>query len=167
MKLERRKFKYQGYYNSIRGCPVPCECVLEYVEPLEAERLETAVERATTNMVAAQNRVAELEKRVEELERLEDPFENAPGGSTPEGKIALLQNHLWSSECLRKADAEILGKEIAIKDARIERLKRACSILYFGVEDYLRRLAENEYSGCASTQRKTQTELKELLEAKG
>lgn len=44
MKLERRKFKYQGYYNSIQGYPVPCECVLEYVEPLEAEELEKRVE---------------------------------------------------------------------------------------------------------------------------
>jgi hypothetical protein len=55
---------------------------------------------------------------------------------------------------------------IAERDARIEKLKRVCSVLYFGAEDYLRKLAENEYSGCASTQRKTQTELKELLEGK-
>ena len=68
MKLERRKFKYQGYYNSTQGCPVPCECVLEYVEPIEAEKLELAVERATANMVAAQNRAAELEKALRECE---------------------------------------------------------------------------------------------------
>jgi hypothetical protein len=67
MKLERRKFHYQGYYNSIQGCLVPCECVLDYVEPIEAEALELAVERATTNMVAAQNRAAELEKALREI----------------------------------------------------------------------------------------------------
>jgi hypothetical protein len=66
MKLERRKFIYQGYYNSTQGYPVPCECVLEYIEPIEAERLELAVERATANMVAAQNRAAELEKALRE-----------------------------------------------------------------------------------------------------
>ena len=44
MKLERRKFHYQGYYNSNQGYPVPCECVLEYVEPIEAEALEKRVE---------------------------------------------------------------------------------------------------------------------------
>ncbi len=43
MKLERRKFKYQGYYNSTQGYPVPCECVLEYIEPIEAETLETCI----------------------------------------------------------------------------------------------------------------------------
>ena len=68
MKLERRKFKYQGYYNSIQGYPVPCECVLDYVDPIEAEALELAVERATANMVAAQNRVAELEAQLAETE---------------------------------------------------------------------------------------------------
>jgi len=67
MKLERRKFIYQGYYNSTQGYPVPCECVLEYVEPIEAERLELAVERATANMVSAQNRVAELENALREI----------------------------------------------------------------------------------------------------
>jgi hypothetical protein len=67
MKLERRKFHYQGYYNSIHGCPVPCECVLEYIEPIEVEALELAVERATANMVAAQNRAAELEKELGNL----------------------------------------------------------------------------------------------------
>ena len=120
MKLERRKFHYQGYYNSIQGCPVPCECVLEYVEPIEAEALEQ--ENAT------------LRKRNEELERLVDPFGNAPGGSTPEGKIALLQNHLWSSECLRKDDEEIFGKEIAIKDARIAELEKRVEELELAVE---------------------------------
>jgi hypothetical protein len=44
MKLERRKFKFQSYYNSIQGYPMPCECVLEYVEPFEAEALEKRVE---------------------------------------------------------------------------------------------------------------------------
>ncbi len=68
MKLQRHKFIYQGYYNSNMGYPVPCECVLEYVEPLEAEALELAVERATANMVAAQNRVAELEAQLAETE---------------------------------------------------------------------------------------------------
>jgi hypothetical protein len=67
MKLERRKFRYQGYYNSALGYAVPCECVLEYVEPSEAEALELAVERATANMIAAQNRVAELEKALREI----------------------------------------------------------------------------------------------------
>ena len=45
MKLERRKFIYQGYYNSTMGYPVPCECVLEYIEPIEAEALENRVEK--------------------------------------------------------------------------------------------------------------------------
>jgi hypothetical protein len=43
MKLKRHKFKYQGYYNSNQGYPAPCECVLEYVEPIEAEALEKRV----------------------------------------------------------------------------------------------------------------------------
>jgi hypothetical protein len=56
MKLERRKFKYQGYYNSAQGYPVPCECVLEYVEPLEVEMLEA--------------KVFDLEKRVDALQKV-------------------------------------------------------------------------------------------------
>jgi hypothetical protein len=44
MKLERRKFHYQGYYNSALGYPVPCECVLDYVDPIEVEALEKRVE---------------------------------------------------------------------------------------------------------------------------
>jgi hypothetical protein len=44
MKLERRKFLYQGYYNSIQGHLVPCDCVLEYVEPIEVEALEKRIE---------------------------------------------------------------------------------------------------------------------------
>ena len=67
MKLERRRLTYQGYYNSTMGYPVPCECVLEYIEPIEAEALELAVERATANMIAAQNRAAELEKALREI----------------------------------------------------------------------------------------------------
>ena len=64
--------------------------------------------------------------------------------------------NLKCDRCIEKNDA------IAERDARIERLKRACSVLYFGSEDYLRKLAENAYSSCA----KTQTELKDLLEGK-
>jgi hypothetical protein len=89
MKLERRKFIYQGYYNSTQGYPVPCECVLEYVEPIEAEalekrveELELAVERATINMIAAQNRVAELEKALREIALMPcDCFRNSGCGS--------------------------------------------------------------------------------------
>ncbi len=61
-----------------------------------------------------------------------------------------------TGEWVKASDAEALENEN-------EKLKRACSVLYFGSEEYLRKLAENEYSGCASTQRK---ELKELLEGK-
>jgi hypothetical protein len=86
MKLERRKFKYQSYYNSIQGYPVPCECVLEYIEPLEAEALELAVERATANMVAAQNRVAELEKAL--TDKIEErPVHKSSFDYEAEGKV--------------------------------------------------------------------------------
>jgi hypothetical protein len=82
MKLERRKFIYQGYYNSNMGYPVPCECVLEYIDPIEAETLELAVERATANMVAAQNRVAELEKALRDVALMPcDCFRNSGCGS--------------------------------------------------------------------------------------
>jgi len=50
MRLERRKFKYQGYYNSTMGYPVPCECVLEYIEPIEAEALEKRVEELESHI---------------------------------------------------------------------------------------------------------------------
>ena len=68
MKLERRKFHYQGYYNSIQGCLVPCDCVLEYVEPIEAEALE--------------KRVEELEKALRETALMPcDCFRNSGCGS--------------------------------------------------------------------------------------
>jgi len=48
--------------------------------------------------------------------------------------------------------------------AEIERLKRALNVLYFGVDKQLQRLAENEYSNCASTQRDEQFELRKVLD---
>jgi hypothetical protein len=43
-----------------------------WVKASDAERLETAVERATANMVHAQNRAAELEKENSELKELRE-----------------------------------------------------------------------------------------------
>jgi hypothetical protein len=40
-----------------------------WVKSSDAEALELAVERATANMVAAQNRAAELEKALREMRR--------------------------------------------------------------------------------------------------
>jgi hypothetical protein len=62
MRLERRKFKFQGYYNSIQGYPVPYEGVLEYVEPFEAEALEAKVCDLEAKCCALEKRAAELEK---------------------------------------------------------------------------------------------------------
>jgi hypothetical protein len=75
-----------------------------------------------------------------------------------------IQESLMAKDAHIKALRETMVATMEEKDDRIEKLTRACSVLYFGSEDYLRRLAENEYSGCASTQRK---ELKELLEGSG
>jgi hypothetical protein len=40
---------------------------------------------------------------------------------------------------------------------------KALSVLYFGSDDDLRYLAENEYSGCSGTQRECLTELHDYL----
>jgi hypothetical protein len=61
------------------------------------------------------------------------------------------QIEVISSLVMRGASIPVLSRRL--------KLKSHCAIA--------RWLAENEYSGCASTQRKNQTELKEALEAKG
>jgi len=64
------------------------------------------------------------------------------------------------------SDAEALeahNKELEEENAR---LRRACSVLYHGVDEDLQRLAENEYSGCASTQRDNVHELRKVLVGK-
>jgi hypothetical protein len=50
----------------------------KWVKASDAEALELAVERATANMVAAQNRVAELEKALREIVRIGELLNNGP-----------------------------------------------------------------------------------------
>jgi len=45
----------------------------------------------------------------------------------------------------------------------IDSLTRALCVLYHGSDEHLTRLAENEFSGCASTQREHPTELNDYL----
>lgn len=51
----------------------------------------------------------------------------------------------------------MMTREDAIK------LLRACAVLYHGADDEIRRLAENEFSGCASTMRDQLNELEVFL----
>ena len=43
------------------------------------------------------------------------------------------------------------------------KILRACSVLYYGADEEMQRLAENEFSGCASTQRHKLDELQTFL----
>jgi hypothetical protein len=54
-------------------------------------------------------------------------------------------------------------QELEIENAK---LRSACAVLYFGSDEYFQWLAENAYSGCASTQRESQNELRKVLEEK-
>ena len=49
------------------------------------------------------------------------------------------------------------------KQLRINGIIEALGILFYGVDDTLRRLAENAFSGCTSTQRDNHKELEEFL----
>jgi len=53
--------------------------------------------------------------------------------------------------------------KVKMQNQLIEQLTRALSVLYFGSEDVLRYLAENEFSGCSGTQRECLTELHDYL----
>jgi len=44
-------------------------------------------------------------------------------------------------------------------------LIRALSVLYFGSDEFMQQLAENEFADCASTQRDKLTPLKEILDS--
>jgi hypothetical protein len=57
---------------------------------------------------------------------------------------------------------ELVSITCAMQES-IDRLKRACHVLYYVADDGVRRLAENEFSGCASTQRDNPYELEKYL----
>ena len=65
MKLQRHKFKYNQYlYDLDTGTMVPVECHLEYVLPIDVERLESAFAQTKKQLAEAEELVDFLNRQI-------------------------------------------------------------------------------------------------------
>ena len=65
-KLQRHKFKYLAYHYDLKAgmTLVPIECYLEYVLPIDVERLELAFERTKAQLEEAEELVDFLSRQI-------------------------------------------------------------------------------------------------------